>query len=209
MKINDQKLNQRLNQHYLSDGLMEIIAGGWLIFFAIMYLIVLQQGLPIYYAQMTMMLLPLAMGPGIRFLKKHFTDQRIGYVKHSRKLTRERSWILIIAVSMLMLMFFGSVLVVLRSQAVDKGLPSPLFVMLPLIMCGFIAFGYFYMAIQYGMPRLFIPGMLIVAVGLTMTWLQLPYLLATVFTLSSVGLITLLSGCITFAQFLHNHSVGE
>ena len=103
-QLNLTKIENRINRHFLEDGLLETIMGVWLMLMSTQIFFDFLPG-PTYF--LYMLLLPLSFGPGYSILRKRFTEPRIGYVKIKHSGSMQKRTIIIVFVGLLSILALG------------------------------------------------------------------------------------------------------
>ena len=162
--MNSEELNQRINQHFMSDGLLEILFGLLVLFGTLVFVNVYQNDLyPILGQLFFGAAVIVALGPGLRFLKKQFTHPRIGYFKqkHSQETKQQSYAIYMVGLVAIAFIFFMTIVMGLLLTADNvnfQHMADFMFSLFPVVMSIALAAPYFFIAVQSKLPRYFILG---------------------------------------------------
>ena len=199
-KMNSKEINQRINRHYLSDGLLEVVVGGWLLLFIFAKQMELAEFSSTLY-WLLMLGLPLSLGPGLRLIKKYTSDPRIGYIQFTQ--TPENLRVAgIVGAGVVLFMLLNTIYVLLWSEGFLFNLDI---VFMPMLLAAF----YLFLGVYYKIGRMVITSMFLMMMGLLIAQLPLDEWIA-IWASAFISVMTvLLSGCVMFAKFLHDNPVAD
>lgn len=203
------QVEQRIHRHTFIDGILELLMGGWLLALAGYYRLETTTNISIIFLYLLLMpSLPLLLGPVSRWIKRHVTDPRVGYVKYPIKTTQQRRMSAIIA-GVIGILFGAAIGYVWASTNNDSTAYTlaGLFNWVPLIISLIFAVSFLLGAVRYAIPRFLVIGALLFAVGLTATLLPLALTAQVMVVMAFSGGVLFLSGLITFVVFLRRYPV--
>ena len=206
-KLNLTKIEDRINRHFLEDGLIEIILGIWLMFHSTQVYFDFLPNIP--YATFMFLFILLAFGPVYKTLRRHFTEPRIGYVKIKPSSSIQNRTMIILFVGMLLILGLGmgAFLLIFLSRPGE----SLDFVYIKnggLFLATFIfVAGLLYWAIVHQLQRFYLLSVLLVLNNIALILLNLDGLISFSILFVTNGLLLVLSGLLTLGRFIHQNPI--
>ncbi len=203
MRDSIDQFTQRTQRYWYVDGLVEMAGGAIMLMTGLFYLVIpLIDNTPLRSLLLAfgMPALIIAGMFGARKIitsfKNRITYPRTGYVTYKRPRTGRR------ALSFMVAAVFTAILILVialtRDFISDKWLE--------VISATLVALFTLYLAYQFGLKRFYAISLITFALGLMTAWLAMPGDLSSAFFFSTLGLVWILSGSWTLAQYLRKTS---
>jgi hypothetical protein len=210
-QVDLRSLTQRLHRHFYLDGVVEGLAGLWLLMMSGYFLISLNiEGTLYFFYPLLLISLPLLLGPVTQAIKTHVTFPRIGYAKLPPPPAQGKR--LRIAAILVGIGIILGLILDLFGTAQPGGAASNAtgwLSLLPVLIGIAAAAGFFYTAVRHAITRFYLLGLFILLAAALSNSLTGEILPRLVIFMALAGSILLLSGLFTFISFLRRYPVDE
>jgi DNA-binding MarR family transcriptional regulator len=165
-QIDYRNLTQRLHQHFFIDGVVEGLAGLWLIMLGGYFLVTLNMERTLFFVYPLLMIaLPLLLGPVTQAIKANISAPRVGYAKLPPPPEQEKRLRIAAALTGVGILL-AIILDLFGSPRSGGGLPATGWLqLLPLLIGIPAAAGFFYTAVRHAITRFYPLSILILLTG--------------------------------------------